>query len=155
MRGEVGGGEAWAAKDTLTSWGQWTGVARRAGVHSIGDWWGEDIGPAGHVRVTIGSVGGFTSGGYSTRGERNECRRPRVLGRGRPDRLPRGAAGSQECAQQTHLTPPHWSPPRSGMRRGVWMGREVRAGVEEVQDRGGGMDGGKEEARGGVENGAG
>lgn len=44
-------------------WGWWIGVARRAGVHSIGDWRGKDIGPAGHVRVPIGSTGGCTSGG--------------------------------------------------------------------------------------------
>lgn len=44
-------------------WGRWIGVARRAGVHSIGDWRGKDIGPAGRVRIPIGSIGGFTSGG--------------------------------------------------------------------------------------------
>lgn len=49
-------------------WGRWIGVARRAGVHSIGDWRGKDIGPAGHVRVPIGSTGGFTSRGYKYKG---------------------------------------------------------------------------------------
>lgn len=44
-------------------WGRWIGVARRAGVHSIGDWRGIDIGPAGQVGVPIGSSGGFASGG--------------------------------------------------------------------------------------------
>lgn len=45
-------------------WGRWVGVARRAGVHSIGEWRGKDIGPAGHVGIPIGSIGGFASGGY-------------------------------------------------------------------------------------------
>lgn len=58
-----------AAKDTLTRRGRWIGVARRAGVHSIGDWRGIDIGPAGHVRVAIGSTGDFTSGGYEHKGK--------------------------------------------------------------------------------------
>lgn len=62
------GGRVWATEDTLTGWGRWIGVARRAGVHSIGDWRGKDIGPAGHVRVPIGSIGDFTSGGYKYKG---------------------------------------------------------------------------------------
>lgn len=40
----------------------WIEVARRTGVHSIGNWQGKDKGPARHVRVPIGSIGGFTFG---------------------------------------------------------------------------------------------
>ena len=124
--GAGGGGAGWAAKDTLTRWGRWVGVARRAGVHSIGDWRGEDIGPTGHVRVTIGSAGGFASGGYSTRGERSECLRPRA-GAG-SCRVPcTSALPARGCLGQGQGEGSGW-----GQRSAPTVGRRAGAGTGEA-----------------------
>lgn len=147
----LGGAGQWggAAKDTLTRWGRWVGVARRAGVHSVGGGRGKDIGPAGQVGVPVGSSGGFASGGYRCRGERRGRLRP-VAG----ERVAPPGVWSDWC-QGVHSRPasPHPSPfpptlelASVGTRRGVGMGREARAGAgwregwgwgeEEAQRRG-------------------